>query len=88
MSDPGRLPKKGDIPGIEVTPDVCGGSPCIQNTRIPVFILEGWRRLGAGDAEILESYPTITLDDLKNAWAYVEAHRGEIDQEIKENEEA
>ena len=33
-------------PGIEKTPGVCGGDPCIRQTRIPVWLLEQLRRLG------------------------------------------
>jgi uncharacterized protein (DUF433 family) len=32
--------------GIERTPGVCGGDACIAGTRIPVWVLEGFRRLG------------------------------------------
>jgi uncharacterized protein (DUF433 family) len=88
MSDLDPAPQPGRIPGIESTPGVCGGSARIHNTRIPVWGLEADRRLGLSEAEILESYPTLNPDDLKHAWAYLDAHRGEIDQEIKQNEEA
>ena len=43
--------------GIERTPGVCGGDACIAGTRIPVWVLEGFRRLGWTDATILASYP-------------------------------
>ena len=33
------------FPGIESTPGVCGGEPCIVRTRIPVWTLEQARRL-------------------------------------------
>ena len=76
------------FPGIEKTPGVCGGEPCIVRTRIPVWVLEQARRLGASDAEILRSYPTLRASDLVNAWAYVRSHKDEIDRQIRENEEA
>ena len=31
------------FPGIEATPGVCGGEPCIVRTRIPVWVLEQMR---------------------------------------------
>src|SRR5207244_8377369 len=37
-------------PGIESTSGVCGGEPCIVRTRIPVWVLEQARRLGATEA--------------------------------------
>jgi hypothetical protein len=38
------------FPGIEETPGVCGGVPRIVRTRIPVWVLEQARRLGASEA--------------------------------------
>ena len=75
-------------PGIESRPGVCGGEPCIVRTRIPVWVLEQSRRLGISEAELLRSYPSLRAEDLANAWAYVRRHRDEIDQQIRENEEA
>lgn len=76
------------FPGIEASPDVCGGEPCIVRTRIPVWLLEQARRLGTSEADLLRSYPTLRADDLANAWAYVRSHRDEIEQGIRENEAA
>ena len=76
------------FPGVESTPGVCGGDPCIVRTRIPVWILEEMRRQGVSEADILRSYPTLRTADLTAAWAYVRVHRGEIEQQICENEEA
>jgi uncharacterized protein (DUF433 family) len=75
-------------PGIEKTPGVAGGAACIVRTRIPVWGLEGYRRLGWSEARILENYPTLTAADLVNAWAYADAHSEEIDKAIQANEEA
>ncbi|MCL4190481.1 MAG: DUF433 domain-containing protein [Thermoguttaceae bacterium] len=71
------------FPGIESTPGVCGGEPCIVRTRIPVWVLEQLRRQGVSEAELLRSYPTLRAEDLANAWAYVRAHREEIEQQIR-----
>ena len=76
------------FPGIESASGVCGGDPCIVRTRIPVWVLEQARRLGTSEADILRSYPALRAEDLANAWAYVRAHRSEIDRQIQENEAA
>ena len=76
------------FPGIESTAGVCGGEPCIVRTRIPVWALEQARRLGTSEAELLRCYPTLRAEDLTNAWAYVRAHRVEIDKQISDNEAA
>ena len=76
------------FPGIESTPGVCGGEPCIVRTRIPVWVLEQARREGVSEADLLRSYPALRAEDLTNAWAYVRAHRENIDEQIRLNEEA
>jgi uncharacterized protein (DUF433 family) len=76
------------FPGIESRPGVCGGVPCVVRTRIPVWVLEQGRRLGVSEADLLRSYPTLRAEDLANTWAFVRAHRSEIDLQIRENEEA
>ncbi len=76
------------FPGIESTPGVCGGEPCIVRTRIPVWVLAQAKRLGTSEADLLRSYPMLRVEDLANAWAYARAHRNEIEQQILENETA
>lgn len=77
---------KRPVPGIECTPGVCGGDPCIARTRIPVRVLVRAHQLGSSDEEILEDYPTLSHQDLDNAWYYYERHRADIDQQIANNE--
>jgi len=78
----------GAFPGIESTPGVCGGEPCIIRTRIPVWVLEQARRTGVSESAILSSYPTLRAEDLANAWSYVRAHRQDIDTQTAANESA
>jgi uncharacterized protein (DUF433 family) len=72
---------------ISKKPDRCGGDACVRETRIPVWVLVGYRRLGMSDAKILEAYPTLTPADLHAAWDYASANAEEIDRAIRENEE-
>ena len=74
--------------GIETLPEVSGGAACIAHTRIPVWSLVQYRRLGASDADLLQWYPSLTPDDLAHAWAYYQTHQEEIEREIEENEAA
>jgi uncharacterized protein (DUF433 family) len=73
---------------IEKTPDVCGGEPCIRNTRITVRGLVSYRKLGLSEQQLLEVIEGLTVADLNAAWDYYAQHREEIDQAIKEDEEA
>ena len=76
----------GTWPGVESRPEVCGGEACIVRTRIPVWLLEHARALGASEAKLLRDYPTLTAQDLVNAWAYARANRTEIEAAIAANE--
>ena len=76
------------VPGVESTPGVCGGEPRIVRTRITVWVLEQARRLGTGEAELLQAYPALRAEDLTNAWAYVRSHQQEIEEQIRANENA
>jgi uncharacterized protein (DUF433 family) len=74
--------------GIEHSPDVSGGDACLVRTRIPVWLLERYRRLGWTDAKILENFPTLRAVDLANAWAYGDAHLDEIAQAMQADDAA
>ncbi|PAX53868.1 DUF433 domain-containing protein [Brunnivagina elsteri] len=73
--------------GIEKTPGVCGGDACIVSTRIPIWSLVNNRDLGMSDAEILKAFPSLSAVDLANSWAYANAHKIEIEEAIRENDE-
>lgn len=75
-------------PGIEKSPAVQGGDACIVRTRLPVWTLEAYRRLGWSDAQILANFPTLRPSDLVYAWFYVEAIREEIERAIQQQEAA
>jgi uncharacterized protein (DUF433 family) len=73
--------------GIEKTPGVCGGDARIAKTRIPVWSLVNYRRLGASDLQILQDFPQLTAEDLVNAWAYANDRAEEIEAAIQRNED-
>jgi uncharacterized protein (DUF433 family) len=68
------------------TQGVCGGDARIRDTRIPVWVLENYRRLGGTEAQMRHDYPSLTAADLDAAWQYAAANRAEIDEVIRENE--
>ena len=59
-----------------------------SHPHLRVGACENYRRLGWTEAKLLANYPTLRAADLVHAWAYVDAHRQEIDEAIKENEAA
>jgi uncharacterized protein (DUF433 family) len=83
----GDQPMPATATWISKKPDRCGGDACVRETRIPVWVLVGYRRLGSSDADILQAYPSLTAADLEAAWEYAVANPAEIDSDILENEE-
>jgi uncharacterized protein (DUF433 family) len=74
---------------VQNTPGICGGDACIRDTRIPVWSVIHARQLGASAGELLNYFVTpLTSADVQAALDYYEAHREEIDTEIRLNEEA
>src|SRR5260370_20795110 len=80
---------KGETKAAKISkrPDRCGGDACIRETRIPVWVLVNFRRLGGSDSNLLRDYPSLTPADLVAAWAYSATHAEEIERAIRENEE-
>lgn len=72
--------------GIDSRQDICGGEACIVRTRIPVWLLEQARRLGATEQALLAAYPSLRAEDLVTAWNYSRAHTAEIEMQIHANE--
>jgi uncharacterized protein (DUF433 family) len=73
---------------ISKTPDVCGGDACIRRMRIPVWLLVEMRQRGATDAEFFNNYPLITPADLAASWEYYARNKEEIDEAIRQEQEA
>ena len=53
-----------------------------------MWALEQARRLGASEADLLRSYPTLSAEDLVNASADVRGHKEEMDCQIADHETA
>jgi uncharacterized protein (DUF433 family) len=72
--------------GITKTANICGGDACIAGTRIPVWVLVGYRQQGTSDSDLLAAYATLSAIDLANAWVYAETHPDEIAAALQDNE--
>jgi uncharacterized protein (DUF433 family) len=75
------------ISGVIKTPGVCGGTARIVRSRIPVWLLVSYRNMGLDEDRLLSFYPTLTRNDLEQAWKYYQTYKEEIDQEIAQQEE-
>lgn len=56
-------------------PEVLGGKPIVRGTRIAVELIEDWVASGQTSAQIVDDYPSLTLDDVEVALVYSETDR-------------
>jgi uncharacterized protein (DUF433 family) len=67
------------------TPGVCGGYPCIENTRIPVrMIVELFNDTHDLD-QTAAMFPQLTLQQIQDALVYYRAHPARVDEDIARN---
>jgi len=52
---------------ITIDPNVMGGQPCIRGLRIPVALIVRLVASGKSFKEIIEDYPQLEEDDIKQA---------------------
>lgn len=76
-----------DHPHIYTNPEMHGGEPTIRTTGITVRNIVTGVRVGYSVEELLEAYP-LTRAQVYDALAYYYDHAQEIEQFIKQNEEA
>ena len=55
---------------ITVDPKVCTGKPCIRGTRIYISIILDALAEGLTPEEIIDHYPSLSVDDVRAAVAY------------------
>lgn len=53
-----------------------------------MWVLVQAKLLGNSEAELLQNYPTLTAANLSQAWVYARANRQEIEQAMRDNDEA
>ena len=49
---------------------VCGGNPCIRDTRIPVSVVLDGLAEGLSTEQLIDHYPQLTREDIQAALAY------------------
>ena len=59
---------------VVVKPDVCGGEPCIQGTRINVAVILDSLAEGLSPKEVTKHSPPLTERDVRAAVAYAAEH--------------
>ena len=64
---------------IKIDHRIMGGLPCIDGTRIPVAMLVRMIAAGTSMETILEQYPQLTEDDVREALRFAAAN---VDQRV------
>jgi uncharacterized protein (DUF433 family) len=55
---------------VTLKPDVCGGRPCIRDTRIEIAVILDGLAEGLTEADIFDHYPQLTIEDIRASLAY------------------
>ncbi len=58
------------FPRVTVNPDQMGGAPCIRGLRIPVATVVGMVADGMTDTEIIDAFPDLETEDIREALRY------------------
>lgn len=59
-----------DFERITIDPEQMGGVPCIRGLRIPVATVVGMVANGMTNQEILDAYPDLEPDDIREALTF------------------
>ena len=59
-----------DLDRITFKPDVMGGKPTIRGMRVTVGTIVGLVASGYSPAEIIDAYPYLEVEDVRQALAY------------------
>lgn len=59
-----------ELTRITLDPNLMGGRPCIRGLRVTVGMIVGLLASGHTHEEVLEAYPYLEEDDLREALAY------------------
>lgn len=75
-------------PHIYTNPEMHGGEPTIRGSGILVRTIVERMRMGQHPLEIYKAFPNLSLAKIYDAISYYYDHAAEIDESIRENEEA
>lgn len=64
---------------ITTNPEVMGGKPCLRGLRVTVGTVVGLVAAGRTTAEILDLYPYLEAEDIRQALAYAAWRAEEIE---------
>lgn len=73
-------------PHISKRKGICGGRSIIVGTRIPVWSIIKWYKVGMSVENIMREFPQLTPSQVHDAFSYYYDNQEEIERNIIENE--
>jgi uncharacterized protein (DUF433 family) len=64
------VPERELMERITSKPNICGGRPCIRDTRIEIAVILDGLAEGITEPEIMDHYAQVTKDDIRACLAY------------------
>lgn len=80
------LKKVHEHPYITHIKGVCGGKSIIEGTRIPIWSIIKWYRLGMSVEDICREFSQLTPSQVHDAFSYYYDNQVEIEEDIEKNE--
>ena len=74
-------------PYVSAKKGICGGRGVIEGTRIPVWSIIKWYKLGMSFEEIVREFPQLTPAQIHDAFSYYYDNQEEIETDIMDNED-
>ena len=74
-------------PHISKDKEVCGNRSIVTGTRIPVWSIIKWYKLGMSVEDIIRDFSQLTPSQVHDAFSYYYDNQAEIENDIIENED-
>lgn len=82
LDDPHAMPS---LDRITTNPEIMGGKPCIRGMRVTVGTIVGLLAAGHTDEDILQAYPYLEEEDIRQALSYAAWRAEEIELPLEES---
>ena len=73
----------GELDRIVMDPRVMGGKPCVKGTRVTAGMVVGLFAVGHTESEVLDLYPYLTSEDVRQCLSYAAWRSEEYDLALK-----
>ncbi len=65
---------------------ICGGRSVIEGTRMPIWSIIKWYKVGMSVEDIIREFPQLSPSQVHDAFSYYYDNQEEIEKDIVENE--